>query len=116
MKKEFIKVFAWGVGVGAVLLLIIIFTTGWVVTSGSAKTKAEKMVEEEILKRLVPICIEQFQKDPQKKEKLMELKNLNYWKRGEYVEKQGWATMPGMTDPERIVADACARSLVDLEL
>lgn len=116
MKKEFIKAFAWGAGVGAILLLIIIFSAGWVVTSGSAKRKAEKMVEEAIVNRLVPICIEQFHNDPKKKEKLIELKDMDYWKRGDYVEKQGWATMPGETHPDRIVADECARRLIDLEL
>ena len=36
MKKEYIKPFTWGMAVGMVVLLIVIFSAGWVVTSGSA--------------------------------------------------------------------------------
>lgn len=44
-----------------------------------------------------------------------ELKELSSWKRADYVKKQGWATMPGEKEPDRDVADASARRLVDLE-
>ena len=43
MRKEDIKPFAWGMGVGAIVLLIVIFAAGWVVTSGSAKAEAKVM-------------------------------------------------------------------------
>jgi len=33
-------------------------------------------------------------------------------RRGEYVQKQGWATMPGEKEPDSNVADECARRLV----
>ena len=39
MKKEYIKPFVWGSAVGAIVLLIVIFSAGWVVTSGSAQLK-----------------------------------------------------------------------------
>jgi hypothetical protein len=41
MKKEEIKPFAWGMGIGAIVLLIVVFSAGWVVTSGSAQLKAQ---------------------------------------------------------------------------
>ncbi|NIM97381.1 MAG: hypothetical protein GTO24_04640, partial [candidate division Zixibacteria bacterium] len=44
MRKEDIKPFVWGMVVGAIVLLIVIFWTGWVMTSGSAKAKAEEAV------------------------------------------------------------------------
>ncbi len=115
MKKEYIKPFVWGLAVGAIVLLIVIFSTGWVVTSGSAQTKAGEMAEEAVLKRLAPICVTQFKQDPSKEERLKELKKVDSWKRGEYVQKQGWATMPGETEADRNVADECARRLVELE-
>lgn len=115
MKKEYIKPFAWGMVVGAIVLIIVIFSTGWVVTSGSAKAKAEKMAQDAIVDHLAPICVEKFLKDPKKKERLKELKNIDSWKRGEYVEKQGWATMPGGKEPDSKVAEECARRLVELE-
>jgi len=115
MKKEYLKPFVLGMGVGAIVLLIVIFSAGWVVTSGSAKAEAEKMVKEDLVNRLAPICVQQFMKDPNKEERLKELKELDYWRRGEYVEKQGWATMPGEKEPDRSVAEECARRIVELE-
>ena len=112
MKKEYIKPFAWGIAVGAIVLLIVIFSTGWMVTSGSAKTKAEEMAKDGVLGRLAPICVEQYSRDPNKEERFKELKGLDSWKRGEYVQKQGWATMPGEKEPDSAVADECARRLI----
>jgi hypothetical protein len=34
------------------------------------------------------------------------------WKRSEYVEKQGWATLPGEEKPDSKVAEECARLLM----
>jgi len=115
MKKEYIKPFVWGLVVGAIVLLIVIFSTGWVVTSGSAKAKAEEMAEKAVLDRLAPICVKQFNQDPNKEARLKELKEIDSWKRGEFVQKQGWATMPGEKEPDSKVADECARRLVELE-
>ena len=101
--------------VGAIVLLIVIFSTGWVVTSGSAQTKAEELAEEAVLDRLAPICVEQFNQDSEKDRKLEELKKEDSWERDEYVKKQGWATMPGEKEPDSKVADECANRLVELE-
>ena len=64
MKKEMIKPFVWGIVVGAIVLLIVIFSTGWVVTSSSAQDKAEELAEKAVLDQLSPFCVEQFLKYP----------------------------------------------------
>ena len=115
MKKEFIKPLVWGFVAGAIVLLIVVFSTGWVVTSGSAQTKADEMAEKAVVDVLAPICVAQFTQDPNKEERLREFKEVDPWKRGDYVKKQGWATMPGEKEPDRKVADECARRLVELE-
>ena len=116
MKKEYIKPFLWGGAVGAMLLLIFIFSAGWVVTSGSAQMKAEKMVSSALMDRLAPISVAQFMQDPNREERLSEMKKLDSWKRGEYVQKQGWATMPGEKHADIGIADECARRLAELKL
>ena len=119
MKKEYIKPFAWGMGVGAIVLLIVIFATGWVMTSSSAEAKAEEMVAEAVLDRLAPIAIIQFMQDPNKEEHLKELKKLEFYgnpNRSDYVQKQGWATMPGEKEPDIRVADEVARRIMALEM
>ena len=115
MKKEMIKPFVWGVVVGAIVLLIVIFSAGWVVTSGSAQAKAEEMAEKAVVDHLAPICVEQFQQDPNREERLKELKEKSSWERGDYVKETGWATMPGAESPARGVADECARRLMELK-
>lgn len=121
MNKEMIKPFALGIGVGAIVLLIVIFSAGWVVTSGSAQAKAEQMAGQAVVDRLAPICVAQFLQDPNKEKKLKELKKLDTYgmkTRGNYVEEQGWATMPGQEEPDSKVAAVgaeCARRIVELE-
>ena len=107
MKKEMIKPFVWGIVVGAIVLLIVIFWAGWVVTNG----KAEQMAEQAVVDKLASICVAQFLQDPNKEERLKELKAKNSWDRDSYVEKGGWATMPGEDSPDSMVADECAKRL-----
>ena len=116
MKKEYIRPFLWGSAVGAIVLLIVIFSAGWVVTSGSSQLKAKEMAASAVMNRLAPISIAQFMGDPNKEERLADLKKLDYWKRGEYVQKQGWATMPGEKEADGGLADECARRLVELKM
>jgi hypothetical protein len=115
VKKEYIKPFVWGFVFGAIVLLIVIFSAGWVTTSGSAQNKAEEMAEEAVVARLAPICVVQFLQDPEKDKKLKELKETSSWERGDYVKKQGWATMPGEKEPDSKIANECANRLVELE-
>ena len=119
MKKESIKPFVWGMVVGSVVLLIVIFSAGWVVTSGSAKAEATAMAADAVMDRLAPIALAQFMQDPNKEERLMEMKKLDSWgenNRSDYVQKQGWATMPGEKQPDGQVADEVARRLMDLKM
>ena len=115
MKKEYIKPFVWGLVVGAVLTMIIGFTLGGWVKGGTAQRMAEEMADEAVIDRLAPICVTQFLQDPNKEERLKELKKLDTWTRGEFVQKQGWATMPGEKEPDSEVANECAKRLVELE-
>ena len=113
MKKELIQPIAGGMAVGAIVVLIIIFSAGWVVTQSSAREQSEKMVEETVLGKLVPICVAQFQQDPNKDQKLKELRAKNSYERGDYVEKQGWATMPASKEPEKLICDKCADRILE---
>jgi hypothetical protein len=102
----------WSLVVVIVLTMIIGFAWGGWVTGGTAEKIAEKMAEDAVVLRLAPICVFQFNQDLGKNQKLAELKETSNWSRGEYVQKQGWATMPGEEEPDRKVADACAKLLV----
>ena len=113
MIKEMIKPpFIWGIVIGAIALLIVIFWTGWVVTSSTAEDKGKQMAKEAVLENLVPICVEQYLQDPNKVERFAELKEKSSYQRDDYVEESGWANMPGAESPVRGVADACAIQII----
>jgi hypothetical protein len=119
MKKEYIKPFTLGMAAGMIVLLIVIFSAGWVVTSGSAKAEAKTVAADAVMNRLAPIAVAQFMQDPNKEERLKEMKKLDSWgenNRSDYVQKQGWATMPGEKKPDEQVADEVARRLNELKI
>ena len=115
MKKEYIKPIVWALVVSAILTMIVGFAFGGWVTGGTAQTMAKEMADEAVIDRLAPICVTQFNQDPEKDKKLQELKEISSYQRGDYIEKQGWATMPGEKEPDSNVANECAKQLVELE-
>ena len=95
-----------------VLTMIIGFAWGGWVTGGTARSMAQTIADEAVVKRLAPMCVVQFKQAPGKDQKLEELGKTDSWKRSEYVEKQGWATLPGEEKPDSKVAEECARLLM----
>ena len=102
----------WSWIASIVLTMIIGFAWGGWVTGGTAQSLAEKMAEDAVVKRLAPMCVVQFKQAPGKDQKLKDLEKTDSWQRSEYVEKQGWATMPGEEKPDSKVASECARLLM----
>ncbi len=109
---EKIKPALWGAVGGAIVLAITGFNWGGWVTGGTAQEMAKEMAEEAVVGRLTPICVVQYNQDSEKDQKLKELKEESSWKRDDYVEKQGWATMPGEKKPDGKVAGKCAEMIV----
>ncbi len=114
MKWEKIKIGLWSALGGAIVLAIIGFGWGGWVTGGIAQGMAEEMAEDAVVNRLAPFCVTQFNQDSEKDQKLKKLKETNAWNRGDYIEKQGWATMPGEEKPDSKVADECAKLLMQI--
>lgn len=94
----------WGAVAGAVALAVVGFNWGGWVTSGTA----HEMADAAIVDRLIPICVGQFNHDSDKAAKLAEMKKIASWRRGDYVIKQGWATIPGAEGANGDVAEGCA--------
>ena len=117
MKKADIKPFLLGIIVGAVVLLVVIFATGWVVTSNSAKANAEEIAENAVVDRLAQIAVAQFMQEPNREEQLNELKKLVTYgmnNRYDYAKKQDWSTMPGEKKPDSKVVNECVSQLMAL--
>ena len=88
----------------AALTMIVGFTWGGWVRGATARSMAEAVAEEAVVKHLAPICVVQFQQDPAKDQKLKALRDLSAYERGDYVKKQGWAKMPGEVEADGKVA------------
>ncbi len=114
MNWEKIKTALWGAVGGGIVLAIVGFAWGGWVTGGSAQQMAEELAQNAVVARLAPICVEQFNQDSEKDQKLKKLKEISSWERDDYVEKQGWATMPGEKDADSKVAGKCAELLAEL--
>ncbi len=113
---EWGKPAAWGAVGGAIVLAIIGFSAGWVVTSGTAQEMAEQQKDKAVIAALTPICVARFKSQTQevRTTQLAALKEESSWKQGDYIEEQGWATMPGSKEPNDEVAEACASELLKL--
>jgi hypothetical protein len=105
-----------GAAAGAIALAIIGFTWGGWVTKGTADAQAGQRARAEVVAALTPICVENFRRSSDPANALKELKNTNSWSQGSFVEKAGWATMPGSALPDSTLARACAEKLGDIKL
>lgn len=104
----------WGAVVGAIALAVVGFNWGGWVTGGKAEADATRRVNDAVVLALAPICVEKFKQTTDAAAQRIELKKTESWSRAEFVEKGGWAKLPGSETPERIsaVASACATLLV----
>ena len=110
---EWLKPGLQGAAVGAVAVSIVGFSWGGWVTGGTATKMASDHARLEVVAALVPICIEQSNKDPMVVATLAELKEASSYKRSDMLMEAGWATMPGSSDPNSAVARACMDRLAD---
>lgn len=96
---------------GAVVAAIAGFSwAGWV-TGGSAKAMAAEAADSAVISALVPICVSQAMADPDSATKLTAIKGQSSFKRSDGVVEAGWATMPGSTEANKVLARACATEL-----
>ena len=105
--KHNVSLIFFSAAVGAVALAVVGFNVGGWVTGG----KASEMVQTAIVEQLIPICVENFNKDADKATKLVAMKKGQSWMHIEFVTKQGWATMPGAKEAIRDVAEGCAEKI-----
>ena len=113
MDWEKIKLGSWSALGGAIVLAIAGFYWGGWVTGGTAETMGKEMAADAVAKRLGSICVAQAKRDPQKGQKLDEMRGKDAWERGRYIEKLSWAIMPGDEKADSRVADACAKHFTE---
>ena len=105
----------WGaVGGAAALALIGFYFGGWV-TGGKAAEMAQQKADKAVVTALTPICVDKFRHAKNADDNLGKLKAISYsWEKGSYVSDGGWATLPGNSEPNSAVAQACAEMLISV--
>jgi hypothetical protein len=114
LQGESLTRLAQGAFAGVVATLLIGFGwSGWTLGS-AAKENAVKSSAAAVIAVLAPICADKFQHAADAPANMAELKKTSSWQQDTYIEKGGWATFPGMSTPDRSVAQACANLLTAL--
>ena len=100
----------WGMVGGAIAAAIVGFSWGGWVTGGKAEADATQRANGAVVVALAPVCVERFQRAADVSANLAALKKVDSWSQGDFVEKGGWATVPGSKAPDQVsaVAKACA--------
>jgi len=75
------------------------------------KDSAERKVNEAVLTARTTICVAQFSNAPNYQERLKEFKALEYSAKRTFLEKGGWAKMPGEEKASDTVKEACSGKL-----
>jgi hypothetical protein len=112
LQGDSLKRLVQGAVVGAAATMIVGFNWGGWMLGGSARTLADTTARSAVVAAVAPICVDQFQRSSDAAAHLVELKKVSTWERATFVEKGGWAVMPGSKSPDSGVAQACA-SLLD---
>jgi hypothetical protein len=106
------SVFFWGCAVAAVATMVIGFGWGGWVTGGTSRTMATTAADVARGELASAICVERFMAAPDSAARLVEFKAITEsYKKRQFVETGGWATMPGQTSPDRRGAEGCATAL-----
>lgn len=98
---------------GAIALALLGFTWGGWTTASSAATQASQRASEAVVTALAPICADNFRRDQDTVVRLAELKKVSSWEQGSFIEKGGWAKMPGARSVDATMTRACATLILD---
>ena len=82
---------------------------GWV-TGGAATKMTSTAVEATQVSLYSPVCVDRYTAKATDEQRATFAKEES-WSRDTFIEKTGFATPPGATDPIGAVADACAATL-----
>jgi len=105
-----------GAAAGAAVTMIVGFNWGGWALGSTVDKVAKDRADSAVVVALAPICVDKFRQAANATENLSELNKINYtWDRGTFVEKGGWATMPGAASPDSAVARACAEMIGTLK-
>lgn len=109
--SEWLKPGIYGALIGAVFVVIVGFTWGGWVTSGTANDQAMTMSHDNVVASMVPVCLDMARSDPARADKLATIRAASTYQKRDALMDVGWATVPGTDAPDRDIAQACLAAL-----
>lgn len=99
-----------GIAVGAIAAMGVGFIWGGWVTGGTATEMTSTAVKEAQVSLYSPVCVDRYAAKATEEQRAAFAKE-NSWSRDSFIEKTGFATPPGSSEPIGVVAEACADTL-----
>ena len=114
---KWIKPAVWGAVLGAVGMMIVGFSwLGWTLNHTTTRMVSEGS-ESAVVAALTPFCVANYMKQPDAATKLTLLReDTSVYTQRDSIEKAGFATMPGNSEPRSGLAAACAMALRTVSL
>lgn len=106
LQGESLKRLLQGAAVGAVATIFIGFNWGGWSLGSTADKMAKEQSELAVVTALAPVCADKFRAQPDAAAKTVALSKVDSWKRAEEFPKE-FVTLPGETDPNSALVDAC---------
>jgi len=104
-----------GAAAGGAITLIVGFGWGGWQLHSKAQKMAQDSANSAVVAVLAPICADRFEHATGATATLAKLKATDSWKQDVFLVEGGWATFPGSTEPNRNVAEVCAKILSELK-
>src|SRR5438105_13579029 len=109
LQGDSLKRLLQGAAAGAVVAIVVGFNWGGWTLGSTVEKVAKERADSAVVAVLAPICVAQFRLAANASTNLSELNKFSYaWDRDAFIEKGGWAIMPGSEKAESAVARACA--------
>ena len=108
---DWLKPGVYGALCGAIVVTIIGFSWGGWMTGSSAAKFADDRSDAAVMAALVPVCVDRSTRDPDRAEKLATIQDASSYQKREAVMDTGCATLPGMNEADRDLAQACIDGL-----
>jgi hypothetical protein len=102
----------WACIAAVAATMVLGFSWGGWVTGGTSRALATTAGDVARGDLAAAVCVERFKAAPDAPARMVEFKAIpDSYKKRQFVEAGGWATMPGQTSPDRRGAEGCASAL-----
>ncbi|CAN7614359.1 hypothetical protein [Neorhizobium tomejilense] len=105
-------VLVWACFITVIATIVVGFNWGGWVTGGSSRALSVTAGDTARGELASAICVQRFNAAPDAATKLTELKAIpDSYRKRQFIEAGGWATMPGQTSADSHVAEGCSTAL-----